>query len=230
MDRFVLTEHRAGGVCIVTLNRPHKANAYDASLLRALRASLDDLADARVVVITGAGRHFCAGADLAHLAERRLLDALNLESARLFDHIAQLNRPTIAAIHGAALGGGLELALACDVRVATEDAILGLPETSFGLIPAAGGTLRLPRLIGVARAKEMIFTARRVPAPEALTLGLINQVTDLEGALALARNMARHDPLALELAKRAIDMHEGPGGYPAAAQALLYHRRSNDHA
>lgn len=231
METPVVTKRESGAV-IVVLNRSEKANAYDRALIDALRETVSTLAfddDARVVIISGEGKHFCAGADLGEMREKRAVDAMNLESAHLFDAIAHLRQPTIAAIRGAALGGGLELALACDLRVATEDAFFGFPETSLGLIPAAGGTLRLPQTIGVARAKELIFTARRIDAATALRFGLVNEVVPNDALQArvveIAAEISRNDALALQLAKQALQTDVI--AFAQTAQATLYHRRAN---
>lgn len=233
MDDFVRTD-RTGETLIVTLNRPHKANAYHGPLLEALAGVLDACeADAslRAVIVTGSGRHFCAGADFDELKARGLEDALCLRSAALFNRIAGLRVPVIAAIHGAALGGGLELALACDLRVAATDAVFGLPETRLGLLPAAGGLARLPRVVGDARARDLIFTGRRIDAETAARYGLVTDVTAadvLDAALATARQIEGADSLAVQLAKRALDTPLAD--LAAVAQAQLYRRRASAHA
>jgi len=173
---------RRGGIALVTLDRPERMNA----LSRALVARLGELgreiagqADVRLVIITGAGdKAFCAGADLKERAgmTEDEVRALLLAYESELGWLETIAVPTIAAINGAALGGGLELALLCDLRVAAPHAVLGLPETSLGVIPGAGGTQRLPRLLGEARAKELILRALRLSASEALILGLVNQV------------------------------------------------------
>jgi enoyl-CoA hydratase len=200
------------GVAVVTIDRPDALNALNAELLFELAAALD-LAESdmtvHALVITGAGRAFVAGADVANLAN--LSDAFSGREASLsgqdvMNLIAALPFPTIAAINGFALGGGLELALACDLRVAATTAKLGLPEVGLGLIPGYGGTQRLPRLIGAGRALDLILTGRHVGAEEALALGLVNRVADdaLEEAVALARLMLRNAPIAIGLAKEAV--------------------------
>jgi enoyl-CoA hydratase/carnithine racemase len=206
----------ADGVATLTLSRPERLNALGAQLVEELRAALDALeagGAARALIITGAGeRAFCTGADLKERAamdgparwghNRALNDCIN--------QLARMQFPTIAALNGMVLGGGLELALACDLRLAAEHAILGLPEVGLGVIPGAGGTQRLPRLIGPARAKELIFTARRITADTALAWGLVSQVTIaadlLQAATELAAEIARRSPLALAHAKAAIDV------------------------
>ncbi|HET9554983.1 MAG TPA: enoyl-CoA hydratase-related protein, partial [Anaeromyxobacteraceae bacterium] len=166
----------------------------------------------RTVVITGAGRKaFCAGADLKERATMSDAQVAGFHRAvRAFmDGLEALPQPVVAALNGVALGGGLELALACDLRVAAEGVEVGLPEVGLGIIPGAGGTQRLPRLLGVARAKELILTARRVTAAEALAMGLVSAVVPperlLDEALTLAGRVARNAPISLRQAKRAID-------------------------
>ena len=166
----------------------------------------------RALVLTGAGtRAFCAGADLKERARMGDAEVAGFHRAvRAFlDGLEALPQPVVAALNGAALGGGLELALACDLRVAAEGVELGLPEVGLGIIPGAGGTQRLPRLLGVGRAKELILTARRVGAAEALAIGLVSAVVPAtrlgEEALALAERLARLAPVSLRQAKRAID-------------------------
>ena len=205
----------SGAVARLTLSRPDAANALGRALVADLRSALTELAaDATLaaVVITGAGdKAFCAGADLK---ERR---GMSLPETRAFlqdlnalmNQVAAFPRAVIAAINGAAFGGGLELALACDLRLAAAGALMGLTEVRLGIIPGAGGTQRLARLCGVAVAKDLILTGRRIPAEEALALGLVNQVVpaiDLPAvADRLAAEVAQAGPLAVAQAKRAID-------------------------
>jgi len=201
-----------GGIAVITIDRPDALNALNGELLLEIGAACD-LVEAdvgvRALVFTGAGRAFVAGADVEELAA--LSDPFAgretaLAGQDVMNAIAALPFPTIAAINGFALGGGLELALACDLRVAAPGAKLGLPEVGLGLIPGFGGTQRLPRLIGQGRAFDLILTGRHVPADEALQMGLVNRVTDdaLEGAVALARQTLRNGPIALGLAKEAV--------------------------
>jgi enoyl-CoA hydratase/carnithine racemase len=166
----------------------------------------------RAVILTGAGdKAFCAGADLKERARMSEAEVAGFHRAirAAFDGFERLPQPVIAALNGAALGGGLELALACDLRLAAEGVELGLPEVGLGIIPGAGGTQRLPRLVGVARAKELILTARRIGAAEALAIGLVSAVVAPERlgeeALGLAARVARNAPVALRQAKRAVD-------------------------
>ncbi|MBI3909802.1 MAG: enoyl-CoA hydratase/isomerase family protein [Armatimonadetes bacterium] len=198
----------------ITVNRPEKLNALNTATLRALRDLLAEIAanDAvRVVLLTGAGdRAFIAGADIAEMAA---LDAEGLHDCLLLgqgvaEALEELPQPVLAVVNGYALGGGCELMLACDVILAAETAQIGLPEVDLAVIPGWGGTQRLPRRVGTARALELILTGARVPALEALRLGLVDRVVPperlLEGARALADVMARKPPAALRAAKRAV--------------------------
>lgn len=197
---------------IITVNRPDALNALNSDLLYELSVAFEiAAADANVyaLILTGAGRAFIAGADISNL--QKLSDAFGGREAALAgqdaaNSLAALPFPTVAAINGFALGGGLELALACDLRVASPKAKLGLPEVGLGLIPGYGGTQRLPRLIGSGRALDLIFTGRHVPADEALQLGLVNRVADdaLEAAKELVAQILKNAPVALGLAKEAI--------------------------
>ncbi|MDE0527076.1 MAG: enoyl-CoA hydratase-related protein [Truepera sp.] len=197
---------------VLTLSRPEALNALHTGLLLEISTALELVVvdhKVRALVITGEGRAFAAGADVEGLAS--LTDAFSgretsLAGQDVMNSLAALPLPTVAAIEGYALGGGLELALACDLRVASPGTRLGLPEVGLGLIPGYGGTQRLPRLIGLGRALDLILTGRHVLAEEALALGLISQVSDrpLEAALDLAAVAARNAPIALGLAKEAV--------------------------
>jgi len=201
-----------GDVAVVTIDRQSALNALDQDVLMELALAFEIAeadANVRALVLTGAGRAFVAGADISAL--RQLSDAFGGREASLSGQdvtntLAALPFPTIAAINGFALGGGLELALAADLRVAAPGAKLGLPEVGLGLIPGYGGTQRLPRLIGQGRALDMILTGRHVGADEALAMGLVNRVVDdaLAGAMELARQAAKNAPIALGLAKEAV--------------------------
>jgi len=215
MKEKELLVESSGPVCTITLNRPESMNALNLPTLEALAAAVEELRNdrsTRVVVITGAGeKAFCSGADLKERATlapdpvRRFVATIR----DTFTAIESLPQPVIAAVNGLALGGGTELALACDLRVASSLATLGLTEVRLAIIPAAGGTQRLPRLIGRGRAKELILTGRRVGAAEALSIGLVNRVVpvaELMGAtMELAGQMLEAGPVALRQAKLAID-------------------------
>jgi enoyl-CoA hydratase/carnithine racemase len=217
---------RDGRIAWVTLDRADAANALSKALVRDLRAALAELrSDPAVLIVTGAGeKAFCAGADLK---ERR---AMTLEETRAFlvelnaavDELAAHPQPTIAALNGAAYGGGLELALACDLRVAAAGIEVGLPEVRLGIIPGAGGTQRLARACGLAVAKELILTGRRIDAARARELGLFSAVVppaELRAeALRWAGEIATAGPLAVAQAKAAID--EGWGQPLGAALAV----------
>ncbi|HEX6937863.1 MAG TPA: enoyl-CoA hydratase-related protein [Longimicrobiales bacterium] len=200
-------------IATIVVNRPEKRNALNSvvrlELVDALH-SLRDEAEVRVVVITGAGdRAFIAGADIGEFAERTPLEQrAAMAGSRVFDVIAEFPKPTIAMINGYALGGGCEVALACDIRIAARSARLGQPEIKLGILPGGGGTQRLPRLIGFGRAMRMILTGEMVDAEEAERIGLVDLVVD-DGDLAgrtreIARTIAGYSPLALALAKDAI--------------------------
>ncbi len=203
------------GVELLVLRHP-PVNALSTALLDELAThvtSLSTTPTARAVVVTGDGPYFSAGADLKELATIDLSRAPEIARAgqARFEAIAALPMPTIAAINGLALGGGLELALACDLRVAGESTKLGAPEVNYGLMPAYGGTQRLPRLIGLAKAQELIFTGATLPAAEALRIGLVNKVVpagqELRAARDWAHTIGQRAPVAVRAAKRA--MREG---------------------
>ncbi len=213
-----LTWEAADGIGIITLSRPEALNALTSDMLLELSIALDLAAgneDVRALIITGAGRSFVAGADIREF-EGLGKDPFQGRDAALagqdvLAHISSMPIPTIAAINGFAFGGGLELALAADLRVAATDARMGLPEVGLGLIPGYGGTQRLPRLIGPSRALDLILTGRHVPADEALQLGLVNRVADdaVAEARELAGLMIRNAPISLGVAKEAVVRGEG---------------------
>jgi len=196
-------------LAVVTFNRPDKRNAIDHTMVNELHDVLDGFVmdgEIEACVFTGAGdKAFVGGADIAQLRERNALDALRTINAALFGKIEALPFPTIAAVRGYCLGGGCELAMCCDLRVAGEGAKFGQPEVALGIIPAAGGTQRLPRLVGLGRAKDLVLTGRTIDAPEAERIGLVNRVVPddrvLDAAKALARQILAHGALAVRLAK-----------------------------
>jgi enoyl-CoA hydratase len=223
------------GVASVVLNRPEVRNAIDKAMIDDLHRALDELAardDVTVLVLSGAGgKAFAGGADIAQLRDRRSAEALQAINARLFQRVEEFPLPTIAAVTGYALGGGCELAMACDLRVAGRGAKFGQPEVGLGIIPAAGGTQRLPRLVGLGRAKELIYTGRMIDAAEAERIGLVNFVVDddqvLARAGALAADIAKQGRMAVRLAKVALNASSRTGqdaGFlvEQVAQALLY--------
>lgn len=212
----VLIQRTGDRIAVLTLNRPQALNSIDRAMTRALRSTIAELeADdgVDVIVITGAGdRAFSTGIDLKERQRLSDAEAAVFRSGELFPMYRELDgraKPAVAAVFGHTLAGGFELALACDLIVAAEDAVFGLPEVKWGLIPAAGGCRKLPALIGPARAKELILTAATLPAAEMLRLGAINQIVpkgaQLEAALALAQKVAANMQPAVRGAKRAID-------------------------
>jgi len=226
----------AGSARFVQLNRPQRSNAYTQPLLTALLAELEAAeaeAAVRTLVITGAGeRSFCAGADRGELKSRDWQTPLNLLSARIFRRIFESPLVTIAAVNGAAVGGGVELALACDVRIAASSARFWLPEPELGILPAAGGTEWLPMLVGLAKAKELILAGTEWDAEQARQYGLVSEVTAPAALLprveAWCERIARRDGLALRLAKHAL--HLSAQGcrnteYELLAQALLVRKQ-----
>jgi enoyl-CoA hydratase len=203
---------RPDGVAHLELNRPQVRNAINREMIEALHAQLDLWATddgVKCVVFSGAGgKAFAGGADIAELRERSHREAFWGVNQSLFQKLEDFPRPTIAAIDGYALGGGLELALACDLRVGSKNAKVGLPEVTLGIYPAAGGTWRLPRLVGLGRAKELVFTGRVADAAEANAWGLFERFVEadaLGAALALAEEIAKNAPLALQVAKVSLN-------------------------
>ncbi|WP_445479268.1 enoyl-CoA hydratase [Lysinibacillus irui] len=215
MTQLVRFELLEGSIGLITLSRPEAANAMSVQLLRELSDTLDQLNGdpaVRVVLLTGEGeKAFCAGADLKErkgMSDRQVKQIVQLIGTTVAK-VETLAQPVIAVLNGVAFGGGLELALACDLRMAATHVKLGLTETSLGIIPGAGGTQRLPRLIGLGKAKELIYTARRLNAEEAKDYGIVEYVYEghevMEKARQLALEMAKNAPLSLVQAKVAIN-------------------------
>lgn len=220
MDNILLQERTEEGILILTLNRPEAMNCFNFDLLAALSETVREAnfdTSLRCIVITGRSADdpkkvsFSTGADLK---ERRTLTPDQVRRfiftiRDTFTAVEQVRVPVIAAINGFAFGGGLELALACDLRIAASNAVMGLTETSLAIIPGAGGSQRLPRIVGIARAKELIFTARRIDAATALGMGLVNRVVEppelMPAALVLAREIAKNGPIGVAQAKFAIN-------------------------
>lgn len=205
---------KSEGIATLTVNRPNVLNALDDKTYTELGLAVEEIRkdkSIRVMIITGAGRAFVAGADIAFLRtlsgpEARFLSDKN---GRIMRAIELMEIPVIAAINGPAFGGGCELALACDIRLASEDAQLGLPEVSLGVMPGCGGCMRLPALVGAGRAREMIYTAARISAEEAYRIGLVNHVYPadklMEEAYKMAQRIMRNAPRSVEYAKYTID-------------------------
>jgi len=223
------------GVAVITLNRPAVMNALNMQLreeIMALCHALDADPAVQVAIFTGAGdKAFCAGADLKERGSRStegMYDERRFLRAKWVGAVAGMAKPTIAAINGYCLGGGLELALQCDLRIAAEEAQFGLPEVTLGFLPGAGGTQRLPRLIGLQRAKEMILTGKRINAAEAERLGIVLRVVPraqlLPAAMELARAIAKNPRIAVIQAKVALNASQETmlsGGLQAENEAWL---------
>ncbi len=238
LDSGLLRAWKQGTIGYIQLHRPEKANAYNESLLDNFSSTLpliesDD--SIRVIVICGAGnRSFCAGADLEEMQTKDYRSALNLKSAKLFHAISSSSKITLACINGAAVGGGLELALACDLRISSNQARFFFPETKLGLIPAAGGTQRLAQLLGMAKAKELILGGRIWSAEEAFRIGLVTEIVPFMELMSKAQKwgeeIAQRDPVALEFAKKAIEASSNFNAgfnYERIAEALLYQLKMN---
>jgi enoyl-CoA hydratase len=221
-------------VAFLTVNRPEARNALSGETVEEMHRALEEARQARVtvLVVTGAGdKAFVSGADIRSIRARGRDDALASINSRLMTAVETHDAVTIAAVNGYALGGGCELALACDLRIASDTAIFGLPEPSLGIIPGAGGTQRLPRIVGLGRAKEMILTGARWDASQALAYGLVSEVVPAAELGAAARRLAARvlvlGPLAVRLAKMALNastqMPLGAGlVYESTAQAITF--------
>ena len=209
-------------IATLTLDRPDKLNALDQAMLEAIDGHLhvlDSSTESRVLIVTGAGeRSFCVGADITVWSELEPIEMWRQwvrDGSAVFDCLARLRIPTIAALNGYAFGGGLELALACDLRIAADTAVLSAPEVKIATVPGWGGTYRLAELIGPARAKQLIFTGARIAADQAERWGLVNEVVPAAGlmdrARAIASEIAANAPISVQLAKAAIDGAAGSG-------------------
>lgn len=235
VDYQTLFTEVSDGIAVLTINRPEVRNAVSRQMQLDLRAALDALRtddDVQVLIVTGAGeKAFVAGADISQVRGYTLHTALASDLQRLYDDVEAFEKPTIAAVNGFALGGGCELAMACDIRIAADTARFGLPETNLSVLPAAGGTQRLARLVGTGRAIEMILTGRLITADEAQRIGLVTSVVPgaelLAAARAIAGQITAKGPLAIRLAKLVIrsgmDADQRTGlVVERLAQALLY--------
>lgn len=225
----------SNNIALFVLDRPDKSNAYHNDMISQFSEQLGEaIADPsiRAGIVTGAGEKvFCAGADTFGLVGRTYEDGLNLPSRVLFDNWANAPWPTVAAIQGPAIAGGLELALASDCRICSHSSWFSLPEIDLGLIPAAGGIRRLTKIVNEARAKAMILFGQKVDSATALEWGLVSKISDqvLDDAIRLAEVGARRDALATRLAKMALQSLNtslGDANLEAVTQALLYHRKT----
>lgn len=215
MDYQTILYEKSEGIATVTLNRPKSMNALNSQVFKELDhafSEIDGDDEVRVAILTGSEKFFAAGADITEISKI----ATPVEAHRflkdvqaLFNRIEDLEKPVIAAISGLALGGGCELALACDLRIAAESAMFGQPEIKIGVIPGAGGTQRLPRIIGVTKAKELLYTGDVIDAQEAYRIGLVNKVVSVASLMEEARKMAlkiaRQPGMALKVTKLAVN-------------------------
>ena len=222
----VVLAERDGAVGIARLNRPDARNALSAELMERLTQVVEEWdadPEVRCIVIAGSDDYFAAGADIKALRERSFQEAMTTPTAAHWTRIAATRTPMIAAVSGFALGGGCELALSCDMIVASESAEFGQPEITLGIIPGAGGTQRLTRVLGKQRAMELVLTGRRVNAQEAHAMGIVNRIDTrwLESAVELAHVVARRAPIAVRLGKQAVQAADETG----LAAGVAYERR-----
>jgi 3-hydroxypropionyl-coenzyme A dehydratase len=199
------------GIAIITINRPEKLNAMNLDVIKELKSVLESIEnddEVRCIILTGAGeKAFSAGADIEYMSKISPLEAeaYAITGHATMDKIEDLNKPVIAAVNGYALGGGCELALACDIRIGSKNAVLGQPEVTLGIPPGWGGTQRLMRIIGVAKAKELVFTGKRINADEAYYIGLLNKVVELpvlmNEAKSMAKEIAKNSSIAVRVSK-----------------------------
>lgn len=230
---MLLLYEKQGNVGYITINRPNELNALSNALVEELDQTLQEIeqdTEIRVVILTGAGeKSFMAGADIKELQNRDFVIAREQTKRRqqVYNRIVEMKIPVIAAINGFALGAGLELALACTLRVACEEAKLGAPEVNLAIIPGDGGTQRLPRLIGFGRAMEMVLTGDFIDAQEAYRIGLVNRVVPkeqlLETAIQLAEKLAKKAPLAIQCGKEAVNRSLEVGIYEGLAHESYLH-------
>lgn len=223
------------GIATLLLSRPEVRNAIDRRMVAEVEGALAQLAAdpaVRVLILAGDGGAFAGGADIRQLRERTSVDAMQAINGRMFQQVEDFPHPVIAAVEGWALGGGCELALACDIRIAGEGARFGFPEVSLGIFPAAGGTWRLPRLVGLGRAKELVYTGRILDAREALAIGLVEEVVPTGEATTRARQLAetiaRNSAMAVRVAKaafNAVARGSAPEPIEKLGQAILFDSR-----
>lgn len=211
----IVTTSESDGICTVTINRPDKLNAMNTEVGRKLIDTFEGIGvdeSIKAIILTGAGQKaFSAGADIKYMSEISVEESVTYAriGQRVTNTIELVRQPTIAAVNGFALGGGCEVAMSCDIRIAADTAKLGQPEVTIGIPPGWGGTQRLMRLVGVAKAKELVFTGRMVKAEEALRIGLVNQVVPLadlqEEATKMARSIIKNSAIGVQMAKQAIN-------------------------
>ena len=224
MDFKNILFEKESSVSLITINRPESLNALNAETIKELSHALDIAQsdkECRAIIITGSGeKSFVAGADIKEFADFGQTKAEELARNghnNLFNKIEQLSKPVIAAVNGFALGGGLELAMACHIRYASENAKLGLPEVTLGLIPGYGGTQRLPKLVGKGRANEMIFSAKMISADKAKEIGLVNEVFEQSELLTKAKELAfaisKNSPQAISKAIIAVNAYDSADGF-----------------
>lgn len=212
MEHIIVNEQYDPFVALIRINRPKELNALSTQLMQELRDALQQLDrddNVRSIIVTGNEQAFAAGADIKQMADKSSTDMLLIDQFSTWDQIRKIKKPIIAAVSGFCLGGGCELAMTCDMIIASETARFGQPEIKIGVMPGAGGTQRLARTIGKARAMEMILTGRFITAEEALAMGMVNKVVPVEmylrEAVSLAREIAQMSPIAIQLAKESVN-------------------------
>lgn len=212
MEHIIVNEQYEPLIALIQINRPQALNALNTQLMQEVRDTLQQLDrndQVRVIIITGNDQAFAAGADIKQMADKSSVDMLILDQFSTWDQIRKTKKPIIAAVSGFCLGGGCELALTCDMIIASETARFGQPEIKIGVMPGAGGTQRLTKAVGKARAMEMVLTGKFVSAEEALAMGMINKVVPVEmylrEAVTLAREIAQMSPIAIQLAKESVN-------------------------
>jgi enoyl-CoA hydratase len=212
MEFIKVTEQKEPFIALIELNRPKELNALNRQLMEELRDTLHQLDkndNVHVIIITGNEQAFAAGADIKQMADKSAIDMLLIDQFNTWDQIRKTKKPIIAAVSGFALGGGCELAMTCDMIIASDSAKFGQPEIKLGVLPGAGGTQRLTKAIGKAKAMELILSGRFITAEEAHAYGLINKVVPVEmylyEAIQLAKEIAQQSPIAVQLAKEAIN-------------------------
>ncbi len=212
MEHIIVNEQYAPYIALIQLNRPRELNALNTKLMQEIRDSLRELDQndrVRVIIITGNDQAFAAGADIKQMADKSTVDMLMTDQFSTWDQIRKTRKPLIAAVSGFCLGGGCELAMTCDMILASETARFGQPEIKIGVMPGAGGTQRLARSIGKVKTMEMVLTGRFISAEEAFSAGLINKVVPVEmylrEAVSLASEIAHMSPVAIQLAKESVN-------------------------